>query len=65
MQCIATYATRMYSYLSEISFEISVLTSCTSHPNTLYLRQQGWEDTWLFFEAKGGRLAEIFVETMR
>jgi len=27
---------------------------------TLYLREQGWEDQWLFFEAKRGSRAKTF-----
>ena len=28
----------------------------TYHPNTLYLREEGCEDRWLFFEAQRGPL---------
>jgi hypothetical protein len=32
----------------------------TYHPDTLYLRDQGSEDKWLFFEAKRGPRATKF-----
>ena len=32
----------------------------TYHPNILYLREQGCEDPWLFFEAKRGPRAKKF-----
>ena len=32
----------------------------THHPETLYLRQPGCEDPWLFFEAKRGLRAQMF-----
>jgi len=32
------------------------------HPDALYLREQGYEDPWLFFEAKRG--TEVW-ETLR
>jgi len=34
----------------------------TYHPDTLYLRQQGCEDPWLFFEDKRGPRAKKFGE---
>jgi len=32
----------------------------TDHPDTLYLREQGCEDPWLLFEAKGGPRLQPF-----
>jgi hypothetical protein len=32
----------------------------THHPDTLYLREQGCEDPWLFFEAKRGPWTKKF-----
>jgi len=32
----------------------------TYHPHTLCLREQRYEDPWLFFEAKRGPCAEMF-----
>jgi hypothetical protein len=46
----------MYSQLSKISSEIQykflILDTC--HSYTTYLREQGREDPWLFFEAERG-----------
>ena len=33
----------------------------TYHPDTLYLRERGCEDPWLFFEAKRSPRAKTFV----
>jgi len=38
--------------MKNLKFEFSVLG--IYHPDTLYLRKQGSEDPWLFFEAKRG-----------
>jgi hypothetical protein len=35
----------------------------TSHTDTLYLRQQGCEDPWLFFEVKKGSASKNVLET--
>jgi len=32
----------------------------TYHPHTLYLREQGCEEPWLFFEAKRGLREKYF-----
>ena len=61
MQCIVTYATVVYSWLSKISSEKCLILD-TFHPHTLYLRQQGREDPWLFFEDKRGPRAKTFEE---
>jgi len=51
MQCIVTYTTVVYSWLSEISSERKkCLILDTFHQDTVYLRQQGREDPCLFFE---------------
>jgi len=56
----------MYSQLSKISSELH-------DPDTLYLRQQGCKDQWLFFEAKRGPWAKklgqhcsifVFISTL-
>jgi hypothetical protein len=39
-------------------FWIQILTLETCHPNTLHLRKQQWEDTWLFIEVKRGPRAK-------
>ena len=39
------------SYLKSV-VRYKLLISDTYHPDTLYLRQQGCEDPWLYFEAK-------------
>jgi hypothetical protein len=36
------------------------LILAADHPDTLYVREQGCEDPWLLFEAKGGPLAQPF-----
>ena len=35
----------------------------TCHPDILYLREQEWEDQWLFFEGKRGPRANSFLNT--
>jgi len=35
-----------------LRYKFSILD--TYHLDTLYLRQQGYEDTWLYFEIKRG-----------
>jgi hypothetical protein len=59
MQCIVTYATGMYEYLSKINLRYKFLLD-TSHPDTLYLHQQRCDDPWLFFKAKRGPQAKKF-----
>jgi len=54
-----------YQYPHESAFRRRFLNSVTSHPNTSYLREQGCEDPWLFFEAKGGPREESFGNTER
>ena len=46
-----TFATVMYSNLSKASPRYKFLILATYHPPTLYLREQGCENTWLFFES--------------
>ena len=46
--------------LSKITSKIRFLILSTTHPDTLYIRQQGREDAWLFFEAKRGPRAKRF-----
>ena len=58
MQCIVTYATVMYSWLSKISSGYKFFGTC--HPGALYLREQGCLYPWLFFEPKRGPLATEF-----
>jgi hypothetical protein len=36
----------------------------TYFPDILYLRKQRYDDPWLFFEAKTGRRAKTFWETL-
>jgi hypothetical protein len=49
------------SYLkSALGYECSILV--TYHPDTRYLREQGCEDPWLFFEAKRGPRAKEYGE---
>jgi len=36
----------------------------TYHPDTVYFCEQGWEDPWLFFEAKGGPRGKKIGETL-
>ena len=43
-----------------ISSETQVFKLDTYHPNTLYLREKGCEDSLLFFEAKRGPRAKKF-----
>jgi len=43
MQCIVMHATVTYLYLSKISSEIKFLILDTSHPDTLYLREDRCE----------------------
>ena len=41
------------SYLKQVlRYKLFILD--TYHPDTVYLREQGYEDPWLFFEAKMG-----------
>jgi hypothetical protein len=63
MQFIVTYATGMYSDVSKISLRYEFLISNTYQPDTLYLREQGCEDPWLFFEAARGTRANILGKT--
>jgi hypothetical protein len=47
----------MYSYLKSV-LRYTVLSLNTYHMQTLYLREQRIEDSWLFFEAKRGPRAK-------
>jgi hypothetical protein len=58
MQFIVTYATGMYCNLPKISSEIQTFNFGISR--TLYLREQGLYNPWLFFEAKRGPRAKEF-----
>jgi hypothetical protein len=50
---------RVRSYLKlGMRHKYSIL--CTYYPDTLYLREQGCDDPWLFFEAKRGQRANMF-----
>jgi hypothetical protein len=40
------------------------LTLDTDRPDTLHVRQQGYEDGWLFFEAKMGSAIKKVCETL-
>jgi hypothetical protein len=54
MQCIVTYEqVSVRSYL-KLLLTYKFLILGTYHPDTLYLREQGCEDAWLFFEGKRG-----------
>ena len=44
---------RIGSYLKSVMI-YKFLIFDTYHPDILYLREQGCEDPWLFFEAKRG-----------
>jgi len=46
MQRIVTCAAGLYWWIAKVSSEIHIFTF-----DTLYLREQGCEDPWLFFEA--------------
>ena len=47
------------SYLTSVlRYKFLILDTC--HPDALYLREQGCEDPWLFFEAKRGPRANKF-----
>jgi len=50
--CIGSYL------MSVLRYKFSILDSY--HPDTLYLRERGCENPWLFFEAKGGPRAKQF-----
>ena len=47
------------SYLTSVLTR-TVLISGTYHPDRLYLREQGCEDPYLFFETKKSRRADNF-----
>jgi len=50
---------RVRSYLTS-ALRYKSLISNTYHPDILYLREQGCEDPWLFFEAKKGSQTKEF-----
>jgi len=50
------------SYLQSV-LRYEFLIFDTFYPDTLYLREQGCEDPWLFFEAKRSPRAEILGKT--
>jgi hypothetical protein len=47
------------AYLKSIRIHTFLILH-TYHPDTLYLREQGCEELWLFFEAKRGPRAKKF-----
>jgi len=51
MQCLVTYRTGMYLYVSNTSY---FFTLCPFQSDSLF--------TWLFFKAKGGPRAKTFEE---
>jgi len=53
MQRTVTYRMLLVCYLKSV-LEYKCLVLDTYHPDTLYLRQQGCEDPWLFREGKRG-----------
>ena len=55
MVCIRSYHKSVLRY--------TFLSLGTYLPDTLYLRQRGCEDPWLFFEAKRGHRAKILDNT--
>ena len=52
MVCIVNYRKSVLRYKH--------LILDTYHPATLYLREQGYEDPWLYFEDKRGTRAKTF-----
>jgi hypothetical protein len=52
MECIVTFATDMYSYLSEVSQRYKVL-KLDAIPRTVRYCERG-HDPWLFLEARRG-----------
>jgi hypothetical protein len=61
MQGTVTYATGMYYKLSIIRYTFLILD--TYHPDTLYLCEQEWKLSWLFFEAKRDPQAKNLANT--
>jgi len=54
---------RIRSYLkSVVRYKILILD--TYHPDPIYLREQGCEDLWLFFEAEMGPKRKKAWETL-
>ena len=53
---------RIHTYLKSF-LRYKVLILDTYDPDRVYLHEQGCEDPWLFFEAKGGPLANKVWET--
>ena len=47
----------VFSWLSKISSDAYFLILCT-YPDTLYSREKGCEDLWLFFETKRGSVSK-------
>jgi hypothetical protein len=52
VECICSYLKSVLRY--------TLLILDTYHPGTLYFREPGCEDQWLFFEAKMGPRAKTF-----
>jgi hypothetical protein len=50
---------RIRSYLKSV-LRYKFLTLATYHPDTIYIREQEFEDPWLFFKAKRGSRAKRF-----
>jgi hypothetical protein len=59
MQCIVTYAFGISVYLKAV-LRYKFLILVTYLPDTLFLREQGCEDPWLFFEDKRSPQAKEF-----
>jgi hypothetical protein len=57
MHSVIMYAAAMYCWLSDSGYEIYIFILLTYHPDTLYLRQQGFEDPC---EANSGPRANIW-----
>jgi len=51
------------SYLKSV-LRYNFLILDTYHPDTVYLRQQGYEDPWLFFVVKSDPRAKILGNTV-
>jgi len=60
MQCtVKCVLICIHSYLKSVLIYIYIILD-TYHPETLYLREQGCEDTWLFLEAERGPRTKTF-----
>jgi hypothetical protein len=50
----------IYHYYLTSGLRYKFLILGTYHPDTLYLRQQGCEDPWLFFQVRRGSQTKEF-----